>query len=217
MKAVLFDLDGTLFDRDAAVRDLVEAQYAAFAPTLGTALRSEFVARVLELDDHGYRDKSEVYATIARERGLSEKLARELTADFLRRYDHAFCRPFPDTVSTLTELKRRGLKTGVITNGRQSVQDGKIDALAIRGLLDTVSISEAEGLRKPDRRIFERTLARLGVAPADCAFVGDHPEVDVAGARSAGLHAIWRRSPHWGPPADPVPTIDTLGDLLQYT
>jgi putative hydrolase of the HAD superfamily len=216
MKAVLFDLDGTLYDRDAAVRDLVAAQYAAFAPTLGAALGNDFVARVLELDDHGYRDKLEVYGTIARERGLAEELARELAADFLRRYD-GFCRPFPDAVSTLTELKRRGLKTGVITNGRQSVQHGKIDALGIRSLLDTVSISEAEGLRKPDRRIFERTLARLGVAPADCAFVGDHPEVDVAGARAAGLHAIWRRSPHRGPPAEPVPTIETLRDLLHYT
>jgi putative hydrolase of the HAD superfamily len=216
MKAVLFDLDGTLFDRDAAARDLVEAQYAAFALSLVSVPEAEFVARVLELDDHGYRDKSEVYATLADERGFTKELARELTDDFLRRYDHGSCQPFADAVSTLTELKRRGLKTGVITNGRQSIQDAKIDALALRSLLDVVSISEVEGLRKPDRRIFERTALRLGVAPADCAFVGDHPEVDIAGARTAGLLAIWRRSPHWGAPVDPVPTIKALGEVLAY-
>jgi putative hydrolase of the HAD superfamily len=177
MKAVLFDLDGTLYDRDAAVRALVESQRAAFAPRLGAAA-SAFVARVLALDDHGYRDKAEVYAMVVGEGSLPEGLAEELTADFWRRY-RSFCRPFPDAVATLAEIRRRGLQTGVITNGRQSVQDGKIDALGIRALLDTISISEVEGLRKPDRRIFERTLERLAVAPADCLFVGDHPEADV--------------------------------------
>jgi putative hydrolase of the HAD superfamily len=198
------------------VRELVDAQYAAFAPRLGAISKGDFVARVIELDDHGYREKSEVYATVARERGLTTALERELTADFLIRYQ-GLCQPFPDAVSTLTELKRRGLKTGVITNGRQSIQDAKIDALAIRSLLDTVSISEAEGLRKPDRCIFERAAARLGVAPADCAFVGDHPKVDVAGARAVELFAVWRRSPHWGTPVDAVATIETLGEILAYT
>lgn len=216
MKAFLFDLDGTLFDRDAAVRALVAAQYAAFAPRLGGDVGIAFVARVLELDAHGHGNKAEVYATIVAERGLPEGLASELTADFWRRYEEGPCRPFPDAVSTLTELRRRGLKTGVISNGVQSIQDAVIDALALRDLMDTVSISETEGMRKPDRRIFERTVARLGITPADCAFVGDHPEADVAGARAAGLHAIWRRTSSWAPPADPVTTIDTLSEVLRY-
>jgi putative hydrolase of the HAD superfamily len=216
MKAFLFDLDGTLFDRDAAVRELVEAQYAAFAPRLRVNVGIDFVARVLELDAHGHGNKVEVYATIVGERGLPEGLASELTADFWRRYRQGPCRPFPDAVSTLTELRRRGLKTGVISNGVQSIQDAKIDALALRSLLDTISISETEGVRKPDRRIFERTVERLGIAPAECTFVGDHPEADIAGARAAGLHAIWRSTPHWAPPPDPVPTIDTLSEILRY-
>jgi putative hydrolase of the HAD superfamily len=218
MKGVLFDLDGTLFDRDTTVRALVEAQRAAFASALAGVGAADFVARVLELDDHGFGsfgNKTEVYAIVARELALPDGLASELVEDFWRRYRH-HSRPFVDTLGTLRELRRRGLKTGLITNGRAVVQNGTIDALDLRDLLDTILISEVEGVRKPDRRMFARTVERLELEPADCAFVGDHPEVDVVGARAAGLQAIWKRTPYWNPPADPVPTIDTLSEILRH-
>jgi putative hydrolase of the HAD superfamily len=215
MKAVLFDLDGTLFDRDATVQALVEAQCAAFAPALAGVAATDFVARVLELDDHGFRNKTEVYATVGRELALPDGLAGELAEDFWRRYRH-HGRPFVDAASTLRELRRRGLKTGLVTNGRAVTQNGTIDAIDIRDLLDTISISEVEGVRKPDQRIFVRAVERLGLDLSDCAFVGDHPEVDVAGARGAGLQAIWKRTPYWNPPAHPVPTIDALSEILHH-
>jgi putative hydrolase of the HAD superfamily len=215
MKGILFDLDGTLFDRDATVQALVEAQHAAFAPSLAGVTAADFVARVLELDDHGFCNKSEVYATVVRELALPDGLAGELADDFWRRYrDHG--RPFGDASSTLRALRRRGLKTGLITNGRAVTQNGTIDAIDIRELLDTISISEVEGVRKPDQRIFARAVERLELAPSDCTFVGDHPEVDVAGARAAGLQAIWKRTPYWSPPAEPVPTINALGEILHH-
>jgi putative hydrolase of the HAD superfamily len=215
MKGVLFDLDGTLFDRDATVRALVEAQRAAFAPSLAGAGAGDFVARVLELDDHGFRDKTEVYTIVARELALPDGLAGELVEDFWRRYRHD-ARPFADASSTLRELRRRGLRTGLITNGRAVTQNGTIDALDLRGLLDVILISEVEGLRKPDRRLFARAVERLELEPADCAFVGDHPEVDVAGARAAGLQAIWKRTPYWNRPAAPVIAIDALNEILRH-
>ena len=86
MKGVLFDLDGTLFDRDATVQALVGAQHAAFAPALAGVAATDYVARVLELDDHGFRNKTEVYATVVRELALPAGLAGELAEDFWRRY-----------------------------------------------------------------------------------------------------------------------------------
>jgi putative hydrolase of the HAD superfamily len=215
MKGVLFDLDGTLFDRDATVQALVEAQRAAFAPALAGMDVPGFAARVLELDDHGFRNKTEVYAIVVRELALPESLAGVLAEDFWRRY-RQHSRPFVDASSTLRALRRRGLKTGLVTNGRAVTQNGTIDAIDIRDLLDTISISEVEGVRKPDPRIFAQAVERLELEPADCAFVGDHPEVDVAGARAAGLQAIWKRTPYWNPPADPVPTVDALGEILHH-
>jgi hypothetical protein len=52
-RAVLFDLDGTLFDRDVAVRSLSETQYVAFERELTGVSREPFVSRLLELDAHG--------------------------------------------------------------------------------------------------------------------------------------------------------------------
>jgi putative hydrolase of the HAD superfamily len=60
-QATLFDLDGTLFDRDASFLELVRAQYHVFRPELEGSPMEVFVARAIELDKHGYVDKSVVY------------------------------------------------------------------------------------------------------------------------------------------------------------
>jgi putative hydrolase of the HAD superfamily len=215
IKAVLFDLDGTLFDRDSCVRALVQEQYSAFKGRLETIKLDHFVNRVLTLDEHGYRNKSEVYETLAREHRLPAGTAAELTADFWTRY-HTFCRPYDDLLGTLEELKHRGKRIGVITNGTQTIQEGTMDALGIRELLDVVLVSETEGVRKPDPAIFERAATRLGLLPSECCFVGDHPEVDIAGAKAASWWPVWKRSSHWSPPAETVLTIDTLSEVLLH-
>ena len=144
--AVFFDLDGTLFDRDVAVRSLSETQYAAFERELTGVSREPFVSRVLELDAHGSVDKEMVYKRLVLEFDLPEALAPRLVEDFWGRY-HQFCRPFPDALNTLKALRARGKAVGVITNGRQTIQNGTIDALRIRPLLDAILISETEGVR----------------------------------------------------------------------
>lgn len=216
IKAVLFDLDGTLFDRDSCVRALVQQQYSSFKGRLDTIDLDHFVSRVLTLDECGHRLKSEVYETLAREYQLPAGTAAELTADFWTRY-HTFCRPCDDLHGTLQELRHRGKKIGVITNGTKAIQEGTIDVLGIRELLDVVLVSETEGVRKPDPLIFERAATRLGLLPSECCFVGDHPEVDIAGAKAACWWPVWKRSSHWGLPAEAVVTIDMLSEVLLHT
>jgi putative hydrolase of the HAD superfamily len=65
-----------------------------------------------------------------------------------------------------------------------------------------------------DPAIFLRAANRVGVTAARACHVGDHPVVDVWGARSAGLRTIWKRVDYWTPPAETVPTIDRLEQLL---
>jgi len=81
-------------------------------------------------------------------------------------------------------------------------------------MFDTILISDAEGVSKPGREIFDRALERLGVNPEYAVFVGDHPEVDVAGARAAGMQAIWHRDPSVSRIVEADAVIDELGGLL---
>ena len=91
-----------------------------------------------------------------------------------------------DTPDVLAALRARGLRLGVVSNA-----DGRIAAaLAATGLdrhLDAIIDSHVVGVEKPDPRIFHMALDQCGVAPAEAIFVGDIYEIDVRGARNAGM------------------------------
>jgi putative hydrolase of the HAD superfamily len=213
-KAVLFDLDGTLFDRDASFLDLVQDQYDFFAAELERVPREVFVRRVIEMDGHGYVDKHVVYRDLARELYLPETTGERLTTHFRDAYA-SYSRCFPEVPSALAALRASGMKLGIITNGSTSMQEQKIRQLGITDLMDEVLISEREGLRKPDRKIFERALERLRIVPAEAWYVGDHPLVDVHGAFEAGLTPVWRYTPHWQRPEVPAYEIHGLNELVR--
>jgi len=117
---------------------------------------------------------------------------------------------------TLEQLQRQKIKLGVITNGKTQWQQQKLDSLGLTPLFDTVLISEAEGLRKPDRAIFERALERLSVRAGDAMFVGDNPEADVAGSRTAGLVPVWKYVPYWKMNLKDVLTVHKLVEILPH-
>jgi len=213
VQGVLFDLDGTLFDRDGAVRDLFGAQHRAFQGVLGGISPERYVERMLELDDHGHADRRTAYGRLVRELGLDAALGDALTEHFREVYPR-FGAPFPDALSTLRELRARGIAIALVTNGRTDTQAAKVERLGLEPLLDATLISEREGIRKPDRRIFELALKRIGVVAERAWHVGDHPMADVAGAHAAGLTAIWRFVPYWPEPACKDHTIHQLSELV---
>jgi putative hydrolase of the HAD superfamily len=213
-KAILFDLDGTLFDRDGCFRELVERQYVFFGETLAHIPRETYIERVIELDAHGYVDKAVVYRDVARLFELPDAFAQRLLEHFRETYT-SLCRGFPEIPSALAALRAKGLKLGVITNGSTQMQEMKIRQLGFEDFFDCVLISDREGLRKPDPRIFELALERLGVTAGEAWYVGDHPVADVRGAFDAGLTAVWRYTPHWPRPEAPAYEIRALDELLR--
>ena len=212
-KAILFDLDGTLWDRTAAVRALATAQHEALPECLGHIPLQQYVDRIVSLDDNGRTDKTILYRTIGVEFGLSEAVVARLHADFWARLA-MFTSPFPEVVETLNRFRRLRIRLGIITNGSIRVQEDKIRRLGLAALMDVVVISEREAVRKPEAEIFHRALARLGVPASDAWFVGDNPDVDVAGAIAAGLRPFWRECTDWPPPAAACETIRSLDELV---
>jgi putative hydrolase of the HAD superfamily len=213
LRAVLFDLDGTLYDRDELVRLVAAAQFDAFRAHLTGVDEGAFVERVFVLDDHGYKDRAALYAEVIAEFGLENALAQELEHDFRTRY-LASCCATPDTIDTLRCLAEHGLTLGVVTNGSARIQTEKLQALGLSDYFDAVLISEVEGVRKPDAAIFMRALERCRVGAHETVFVGDNPDVDVFGAMAVGMKAIWKRVPYWEMSDASVTAIDSLSEIL---
>jgi putative hydrolase of the HAD superfamily len=146
---------------------------------------------------------------------LPSSVADALLDDYRAGFPNA-CVLFPDAAHTLSCLRTSGLKLGMITNGSLRMQSRKLQCLALSPFFDTILISDSEGISKPDRRIFHRAVERLHTTPAQAVFVGDHPEVDVAGARAAGMQAVWRRDRGVTAMVEADGVIDDLGDLLTW-
>jgi putative hydrolase of the HAD superfamily len=89
----------------------------------------------------------------------------------------------------LEELSRLGIARAVVSNFDQRLPD-LLDDLGLTPLLDATVLPFEVGAAKPDRRIFDFALARLGAAPGRSVFVGDSPDRDLAAARAAGIRAI---------------------------
>jgi putative hydrolase of the HAD superfamily len=214
IRAVLFDLDGTLYDRDLLATMLFAEQYVAFAHELAGISRERFLRDAFAMDDHGYGVKEVGYRTLVQSWGLEAAIADRLVAHFWASYD-GHCALTDDVRHTLDELRRRGMKLAVVTNGPSVMQRRKLAVLGLERAFDPILISEEEGVRKPDAEIFRRALARCGVAAHEALFVGDHPVADIQGAHGAGLRTAWKFVPYWPPSTVPnLPSIAFLSELL---
>jgi putative hydrolase of the HAD superfamily len=213
IQAVVFDLDGTLLDRRRSFERFVRRQWERFADSLQFVDADQYVQTLIRLDGDGYGPRRELFTGVAARFGLASDLADTLLTDYRAGFPSA-CELFPDVRATLAALRAAGLKLGLITNGSEHMQRRKLECLSLSSSFDTIVISAAEGVSKPDPEIFTRSLTRLGVDAARSVFVGDHPEVDIEGARAAGMQAIWRRDPSISRPVEADAIIEEVGDLI---
>jgi putative hydrolase of the HAD superfamily len=192
VKAVIFDLDGTLLNRDASIQKFIEYQYKRLQQWLSHIPKESYIARFIELDDRGYVWKDAVYQQMVKEFELIGITWEDLLEDYMNHF-HKSCVPFPHLVWMLEELKRKSLKLGIITNGKGQFQMHSIKALGIEGYFDMILISEWEGISKPDPRLFQKAMDHLNVLPNESVFVGDHPINDIQAARNVGMKTIWKK------------------------
>lgn len=212
IEAVFFDFDGTLLDREASLVKFIDEQYERFMPELNEIDKQLYIKRFIELDARGYVWKDKVYSQLLVEINIAGVTWQELLEDYITNFKHS-CTGFKNLHEVLGELKQMGLKMGMISNGKTHFQMSNIKALDIEGYFDTILISEAVGLRKPDSRIFQKGLEALAVSASRSIFVGDHPENDVAASKRAGMMGIWKRDDYWHN-AEADYTIEELEELF---
>jgi putative hydrolase of the HAD superfamily len=182
VRAVVFDLWGTLADTfpDAANRRVMAEMarmVGADPETFERAWRDNYEDRMRggTLEEHVRRVAGD---------GVDVAEAVRIRSEHMRRY----LRFRPDAVPTLVELRRRGLRTGLISICSTDVAE-TVAAGELAPLLDVAVYSCSEEVAKPDPRVFALAAERLGVAPTTCLFVDDVAE-NLVGAEQAGMRAV---------------------------
>ena len=212
IRAIYFDLWGTLIYDDPDVgeqRRLLRVQRAHDAlARLGlnyerADVEAGFIVAGMELQKihAGEIDISARGRTVLFLRHIDEELPDRLDDDGWRLLDDAVLSPaleyrpviMPAAQETLASIKKRGLPIGLISNAGATpgfVLREILDAFGLLRYLDATVFSDEVELAKPSQAIFENALDEFAVAPAEAAFVGDEPVLDVFGSRRAGLWTV---------------------------
>ncbi|MCY2924141.1 MAG: HAD family hydrolase [Planctomycetota bacterium] len=104
-------------------------------------------------------------------------------------YTRQLLRPRPGAVETLREIRRRGLKTGLMT-ACSTDTPATLQTTPLAGMFDVELYSCLAGLTKPDARFYAMACERLGVAAGECLYVGDGAGRELSGALAAGMTAV---------------------------
>lgn len=217
-KAVLFDFDETLQDRTLAFEVYMDRFFAKYLPELDSAELEKRREDMRITGKGGYVVRVDWYNELINMWGWNDAPPAE---ELAHHYDYTFgdCNViFDNSIPLLKELKNRGYITGVITNGPAHLQNHKMDTSGLRPYCDIVVVSGDVGVHKPDPALFLYTAKRLGIAPEDCVYVGDHPVNDIQGALGANMKAI-RMNFGWFKDVDlreDVPVIEDIIDVWQY-
>jgi|Deesub1362B_J571_1020462.scaffolds.fasta_scaffold01109_12 putative hydrolase of the HAD superfamily len=194
LKAIFFDIDDTLYD----------------STTLARMARLNSIRAMIDagLDE---RDEDKLYS-------LLQKIIKKFGSNYPKHYDEllkelgipwnpkivaagvvayehtkfGYLKPFPGVVPTLIELRQK-YRLGVISNGLAVKQWEKLINLGLHHFFDVVVTSEEVGYEKPETKIFEVAVRRLGVNGEECVMVGDRIDTDILGGKASGMKTVWVR------------------------
>jgi putative hydrolase of the HAD superfamily len=212
MRAVLFDLDDTLYPEIEFVRSgfAAAASYVARRHGLDPTRAARRMMELLHSDGRG-----RIFDRFLEELDLDFGAEASPTMLYIYRTHHPVLAPYPDVSSVLNRLADAGLRLGVLTGGLASVQRRKLDALELGVTLDAVVIvgELPTIMAKPAAAPFRVAIELLDVPSSEITYVGNDPYKDFAGAREAGMHTIRVRVPS---DTFPVAVDAGLEDADQY-
>jgi putative hydrolase of the HAD superfamily len=198
VRAVLFDAGGTLihpdhgFILDLLAEEGVTADEAAYRDARRRA--DAVVARLLRSDSPG-TDETRIrawFVTLLTALGLPEPRLEAVGRKIRQRHAEAdlWISSEPGVRAMLRGLEDAGLRLAVISNA-----DGRVarflDTAGLADAFEFILDSGSVGIEKPDRRIFDMALERLGLDADEVVYVGDSWEIDVVGARSVGIRPVY--------------------------
>ncbi|WP_328438394.1 HAD family hydrolase [Streptomyces sp. NBC_00457] len=199
IRAVVWDVDDTLFDYTTADRAGMRAHLVAEGLLGGDESVEQALVRWREVTDRQWARFAAGEASFEGQRRdrvrvfLGEELTdAEADAWFLRYIAHyeAAWALFPDVLPVLDALAASH-RHAVLSNSSLTVQDRKLRVLGVHDRFETILCAAELGVSKPEAGAFHAACEALDLAPRHVAYVGDHPEIDGQGAAEAGLLSVW--------------------------
>ena len=200
MKAILMDLDNTLYDATAAYQRGEEAalrlgaELMGLSPEVWTEAWQAGKARTKELLTDGAAQHHRLFYI----QHALEYLGRspfDHTEEIYEAYWQAALdgmKLFAGVEEFLQQARARDIKLALCTDMTAAMQYSKIHHLGLDKYLDALVTSEEAGIEKPAAKMFTMVLEKLGVTAAEAVMIGDSLSKDVAGAQEAGIRAIWK-------------------------
>lgn len=221
IKAAVFDLDHTLFDRYSTLHIVARSFKERFE--ISDGITDEYIAEQLEWADRQYVHLGweHIYKHLVA-CGIFAAIPtfpeyRSLILDNF----HKVAVKFPFTKPMLERLSETGIKTGLITNGSHELQYRKLAMLGISESFDSIIATGDIGVHKPERGPFDIMAARLNLKAEEMLYIGDNPLNDIYAAASAGYIPVWVKTtgvwsfPEIKKPELQVETVEEIPALIQ--
>ena len=194
IKAILFDLDNTLIDfmkiKKASCSSAVSAMIKAGLKTN----RRKALKVLYELYDKYGIEYQYIFQRFLKKyrREVDYKI---LTAgiDAYRKKQLTMQKPYPQVISTLKKLRKKGLKLAIVSDAPRLKAWTRLTELGIQDYFDVVVTHGDSKARKPSKLPFEKALKVLKVKPEECLMVGDNPERDIIGAKRLGMKTCFAK------------------------
>ncbi|GLQ74017.1 HAD family hydrolase [Vibrio penaeicida] len=207
IKAVYFDLDNTLVDRNASIDRFALKFYDHFSKQLVESDIDKISSLIKTLDNGGYLKPDSPYKRIYT--AIAYELPKQLnwhSPPLPIEIEQFWKNNIPECAvemnhahELISTLKEKGLHLGIISNGEEWSRQRTAHATSFSHHFSQIISSEKAGYKKPDSRIFIESARSAGYSTSECIYVGDHPVNDVQGSINAGMKAIWLSGYHPAP------------------
>lgn len=200
IKAVIFDIDNTLYSYDEnhihgmkALTDYCKENFGMTEEEI-----CEYYKRAGKImNERIGSDTAAIHNRFLRLQCLMELLGQPLFPHVQNLYhaywdtliDHA--KPSQGALEFVKKLKEKGVRIGIGTDMTAYIQYKKIEKLGLAPYVDFIVTSEEAGVEKPHPHLFELCVQKAGVPAKECAFIGDSLKKDVEGACNSGLKGVW--------------------------